>query len=243
MRWERPRHRSRADSSSIEGVVLSNCPAFSLSFLRSLKKDLCKLRPELGCCSARLCKCRITSGGASSHSTRFQEISGCWASEAEEVGALLAVVSLPLSQQLAAIAVAHLGDEAVGGALDGAIAKRIHSDADRHLGERVAFRRARQNRRLVAQPIEIAEKHQHKQASGAQCDARWARENGISRSLKDGRDVGKVTSDTSVTGVLAGVRRRMLTLKNQARRTAAAPVPRRACLAWFVFSILAAYSC
>src|ERR1700691_2346644 len=88
----------------------------------------------------------------------------------EEIGSLLAVVLFPLAEELAAIAVAHLGDKAIGGVFDRAIAKGIHGDADRHLGQRIAFFGARQNWRLVAEPIQIAQKHQDKQASGAQCD-------------------------------------------------------------------------
>src|SRR4029077_7061164 len=44
----------------------------------------------------------------------------------------------------------------------------IHGDADRQLGERVAFLGARQNRRLVAEPVHVAKEHEHEQASGAQ---------------------------------------------------------------------------
>src|SRR5208282_3606178 len=62
---------------------------------------------------------------------------------AEEVRAFFAIVLFPLGEQLAAIAVAHLRDKAIGGAFDRAIAKWIHGDADRHLGERVAFFGAR----------------------------------------------------------------------------------------------------
>src|SRR6202521_3787913 len=90
---------------------------------------------------------------------------------AEEVGPLSAVILFPLGEQFAAIAVAHLRNKAIGGPFDGAIAKRIHRDADRHLGERVALLGARQNRRLVAEPVHIAEEHEHEQASGAQSNS------------------------------------------------------------------------
>jgi len=88
---------------------------------------------------------------------------------AEECGALLAVVSFPFRKQLVAIAVAHLRYESVGGMFDGAIAKGVHGDADRQLRKRVAFRRAGQNRALIAEPEEITHKHQYEQTSRAEC--------------------------------------------------------------------------
>src|SRR6266403_5729225 len=90
---------------------------------------------------------------------------------AEKFGALPAVVPFPLAEQFAAIAVTHLRDKAIGGAFDGAIAKWIHGDADRHLGQGIAFLGARQNWWLVAEPVQIAEEHEHEQARGAQSDS------------------------------------------------------------------------
>src|ERR1700730_5599784 len=48
-----------------------------------------------------------------------------------------------------------------------AIAQRIHLDADRQSGQRIVIFRAREHRPLIAQPPDIADKHQHQQSSGA----------------------------------------------------------------------------
>src|ERR1035438_9574198 len=89
---------------------------------------------------------------------------------AEKVGPLLPVVFFPVGEHLAAIAVAHFCDEGVGRALDGAVAQRIHRDADGYLGQRVAFLGTRQNRRLIPEPVKIAEKDRYEQARKAHGD-------------------------------------------------------------------------
>jgi hypothetical protein len=38
------------------------------------------------------------------------------------------------------------------------------------LRERVPLLRARENRRLITEPIQISEKYEHQQAGGAQCN-------------------------------------------------------------------------
>jgi hypothetical protein len=114
---------------------------------------------------------------------------------AQKVGAFLAVVPFPLGEQFAAIAVAQLGDKAVGGAFDGAISKGIHGNADRQLGKRIALRGAGQNRPLAFKPIEVAEKHKYEQASGAQRNGEMGAGKAHQGSLADEGCDGKVTSD------------------------------------------------
>ena len=80
---------------------------------------------------------------------------------ADEVRVFLAVVVLPLGQQLVAVAIAQFADKFVGAALNCAIAQRIHADTDRQAGQTIELFGARQHRSLIAQPNQIAEKNQY----------------------------------------------------------------------------------
>src|SRR3981189_923628 len=88
---------------------------------------------------------------------------------ADELRALLAIVLLllPLRQHLAAVSVTHLADEIARSPLDCAIAKWVHRDTERHLRQRIAFFRARQYRRLITKPPEVADEYQHQQTGRA----------------------------------------------------------------------------
>src|ERR1700689_69729 len=90
---------------------------------------------------------------------------------ADEVGVLLAVVVLPTSEQLVAVAVAQLAQEEVGAMLNRAIAQRIHLDADRQAAERITVFGARQHWSLIAQPPDVAEKSKHQQRGSADSNA------------------------------------------------------------------------
>jgi hypothetical protein len=80
---------------------------------------------------------------------------------ADEMRILLAVVVLPLGEQLVAVAVAKLVQKLVGAVLNGAVAEGIHPNADGQAGERIMVFGARQHRSLIAQPPDVAEKSKH----------------------------------------------------------------------------------
>ena len=62
----------------------------------------------------------------------------------------------------------------------------------------IAFVRARQNGRLIAEPEEIAEKHRHQQGRRAQAMARWVLETSMNSEVWDkGKRGRKVTMDTT----------------------------------------------
>src|SRR6202035_3203286 len=82
---------------------------------------------------------------------------------ADEMRILLAVVVLPLGEQLVAVAVAQLVQKLVGAVLNGAVAEGIHPNADGQASERIMVFGARQHRSLIAQPPDVAEKSKHQQ--------------------------------------------------------------------------------
>jgi hypothetical protein len=87
---------------------------------------------------------------------------------ADEMRILLAVVVLPPGEQLIAMAVAKFVQKLVGAVLNGAVAQRIHPDADGQASERIMVFGSRQHRSLIAQPPDVAEKskdHQRRDAN------------------------------------------------------------------------------
>jgi hypothetical protein len=82
---------------------------------------------------------------------------------ADEMRILLAVVVLPLGEQLVAVAIAKLVQKLVGAVLNGAVAEGIHPNADGQASERIMVFGARQHRSLIAQPPDVAEKSKHQQ--------------------------------------------------------------------------------
>src|ERR1700735_5747976 len=86
---------------------------------------------------------------------------------ADEMRILLAVVVLPLGEQLVAVAVAKLVQKLVGAVLNGAVAEGIHPNADGQASERIMVFGARQHRSLIAQPPDVAEKSKHHQRGDA----------------------------------------------------------------------------
>src|SRR5712671_5612965 len=88
---------------------------------------------------------------------------------ADELRTLFAIVLLllPLREHLAAISVAHFADKICSRPFDGAIAKRIHGDAERHPRQGIALFRSRQDRRLTTEPPQVADEHQHQQTGCA----------------------------------------------------------------------------
>src|SRR5580692_7392863 len=84
---------------------------------------------------------------------------------------LLAVIVFPLGEQFVAVAVAQLTDKFVGAMLNGAIAQRIHADADGQAGQSIALFGARQHWSLIAQPIDVAEKSTDQQHRNGNSDA------------------------------------------------------------------------
>ena len=91
---------------------------------------------------------------------------------ADEVGVLLAVVVLPAGEQIVAVSIAQLAKKNIGAVLNGAVAQRIHPDADRQAGQRIAIFGARQHRSLIAQPPDVAEKSKHQQRASADGNTR-----------------------------------------------------------------------
>ncbi len=86
---------------------------------------------------------------------------------ADEVRVFLAIVVLPLREQVVAVTVAQLAKKKIGAVLNRTVAERIHPDADRQPRERVVVFGARQHRSLIAQPPDVTEKSKHQQrASG-----------------------------------------------------------------------------
>src|SRR5580704_798718 len=86
---------------------------------------------------------------------------------ADEMRILLAVVVLPLGEQLVAVAVAKLVQKLVGAVLNGAVAEGIHPNADGQASERIMVFGTRQHRSLIAQPPDVAEKSKHHQRRDA----------------------------------------------------------------------------
>jgi hypothetical protein len=86
---------------------------------------------------------------------------------ADEMRILLAVVVLPLGEQLVAVAVAKLVQKLVGAVLNGAVAEGIHPNADGQASERIMVFGARQHRSLIAQPPDVAEKSKYHQRGDA----------------------------------------------------------------------------
>src|ERR1700683_1948248 len=69
------------------------------------------------------------------------------------------------------MAVAQLVKKFVCAVLNGAVAQRIHADADRQPGQSIALLGARQHRSLIAQPIDVAEKSKHQHRGNADSNA------------------------------------------------------------------------
>jgi hypothetical protein len=86
---------------------------------------------------------------------------------ADEVCILLAVVMLPLGEQLIAMAVAKFVQKLIGAVLNGAVAQRVHPDAHGQTRQRIMIFGARQHRSLIAQPPDVAEKSKHHQRRDA----------------------------------------------------------------------------
>ena len=83
----------------------------------------------------------------------------------------LVVVVLPLCQQIIAVSIAQLAQKLVGRLFGRAVAQWIHPDADRQSGERIVILGPSQHWPLIAQPPQVAHKHQHQQRSGADRNA------------------------------------------------------------------------
>ena len=127
---------------------------------------------------------------------------------ADEMRILLAVVVLPLGEQLVAVAVAKLVQKLVGAVLNGAVAEGIHPNADGQASERIMVFGARQHRSLIAQPPDVAEKSEYQQRAYARSD----RDLGASKAHPESKFIrmatyGKVTSGlrgwTCTSGVVA----------------------------------------
>src|SRR6266404_841003 len=91
---------------------------------------------------------------------------------ADELRTLFAIVFflLPLRKHLAAVSVPHFADKICSGPFNGAIAKWIHRDAERHPRQGISLLRAGQHRRLIAEPPQVADEHQHQQTGCADGD-------------------------------------------------------------------------
>ena len=114
---------------------------------------------------------------------------------ADEVRILFTVVMLPLGEQLIAVAVAKLVQKLVGAVLNGAVAERIHPDADGQASERIMVFGARQHRSLIAQPPDVAEKSKHHQRRDANSNPDlYASEPHPERKFIGSATYGKITS-------------------------------------------------
>src|SRR5580692_349911 len=90
---------------------------------------------------------------------------------ADVAGIFLVIIALPVGQQLVAVAVANGVQEFSRSLLGGAVAQRIHLDADGQAAERVALFRPRQHRSLIAEPPHVPQKHRDQQDTGADGNA------------------------------------------------------------------------
>src|SRR6266851_3075257 len=89
---------------------------------------------------------------------------------ADEVGIFLAVVVLPLREQIVAAAVTNFAEKFSCRFLRGAIAQWIELHAYRQASQRIVIFGAGEHRTLIAQPPDVAEKPQHKQGASAHSD-------------------------------------------------------------------------
>ena len=90
---------------------------------------------------------------------------------ADIVGVLLMIVVFPFGEELVAASVAQRVEKLASCTFGRPVAHRIHLDADWQATERIVLFGARQHRPLIAQPPDVAEKHQHNQSSGADSNA------------------------------------------------------------------------
>jgi hypothetical protein len=86
---------------------------------------------------------------------------------ADEVRVFLVVIVLPLREQFVAMPIAQFAQEFIGAVLDGPVAQRIHRDAQRQPSQWIVIFGARENRSLIAQPPDVAEKSKHQQGADA----------------------------------------------------------------------------
>ena len=79
--------------------------------------------------------------------------------------------ALSYAMQFARDLDAQLADKFVGAVLNGAVAQRVHADADGQSGQSIALFGARQHRSLIAQPVDVAEKSEHQHCGNADSNA------------------------------------------------------------------------